>query len=285
MKPTILLVLWASLAAAAPAISAPKFPRSATNPNGIAVSEESSLASPLIKRDEECALWVEIIHTIGRTQDNCNDFAIAITGGVAFIYLIAIREPGSKGERRDGNSTSSMGAPLIDFLLDSFAANGDSFESMTVMSSILKRDDSVKSVSEQVSIAGWNFQGTVLDAVAAEFGDGDGHIYVTPTLLNATGLTKRHDRPGFKISYTTRQASLLTRDHQIEMSQSFGTNWNYNANTYAMQDWIGLSKTDHNAIFYIRIIPENNGYGKECEMFVVEWPASCKMDAFATVLA
>lgn len=202
----------------------------------------------------------------GRTQDNCNDFAIANTGGVYAVYAIANRgQSGSKAERRDGNSTTSIEVPLVEFLLDVFAANGDSYESITAMPTISKREDGVKSISDQVSVKGWNFNGTMMDAVFAEFGQGEGHVFVTPTPSNVTGLVKRHDGPGFKISYTTRLHTLLTNSHQVEMSQSFANNWNYNANTYAMRDWIGFSKTDHNANFYIRIIPENNGYGEEYE--------------------
>ncbi|KAL3428455.1 hypothetical protein PVAG01_01964 [Phlyctema vagabunda] len=293
MKASVFLTIALSAATAIAgdvAVASPKVPRGPSNFNHAVAPFESSPASPLILKREECDVIGLVINAIGtssgivtyvglggvttrsvcillaaaagRQATLCNDFAIAITGSVTGIYLVATRDTsGTKDAKRDEFENDS----LSNFLIESLSSRGDAFESITPMPIVSKRQEGVKTVISQASVKGWNFQGTLLDAVFAEFGDGEGHIYVSPTPANTTSLTKRHDGAGFKVNYTTRQHSLLTQAHQVQMAQAFGDSWNYRANTEAMVDYFGLAKTDHNANFYMRIIPENNGYGENYE--------------------
>ena len=40
-----------------------------------------------------------------------------------------------------------------------------------------------------------------MDAIVTAYTDGTGHVFGTPTPVNGTSLTKRHDSLGFKINY------------------------------------------------------------------------------------
>ena len=99
-----------------------------------------------------------------------------------------------------------------------------------------------------------------------DFGNGDGHVYLPLGGNDANqGLEKRSPAPGFKISYTTRMKSLLTRAHQIEMSQRYATYWATLANCCDLHDMMGFVETEHKANFYFRIIPETVGFGLNYE--------------------
>ncbi|KAI9035226.1 uncharacterized protein KD926_004258 [Aspergillus affinis] len=82
-----------------------------------------------------------------------------------------------------------------------------------------------------------------------------------------SGLKKRFDRPGFKISFTTRQGSKLTHAHQKSMALAGAATWAVyadNAN-HKMDDFIGFAETGHSANFYYRIIPELKRFGTNYE--------------------
>jgi hypothetical protein len=83
--------------------------------------------------------------------------------------------------------------------------------------------------------------------------------------VETSGLQKRHDGAGFKISWTSRQRSLLTRAHQDQMSHEIALDWADKATFLGEGDYIGLVKTDHRANFYFRIIPETKGFGLNYE--------------------
>ncbi|TDZ22216.1 hypothetical protein Cob_v004930 [Colletotrichum orbiculare MAFF 240422] len=83
--------------------------------------------------------------------------------------------------------------------------------------------------------------------------------------LASRDLSKRVGAAGFKISYTTRVQSLLTRSHQQEMSGFVASAWAIAAENYRLEDYIGFAETDHSANFYYRIIPELYGFGLNYE--------------------
>jgi hypothetical protein len=83
--------------------------------------------------------------------------------------------------------------------------------------------------------------------------------------VETSGLQKRHNGAGFKISWTSRKRSLLTRAHQDQMSHEIALDWADKATFLGEGDYIGLVKTDHTANFYFRIIPETRGFGLNYE--------------------
>jgi hypothetical protein len=81
----------------------------------------------------------------------------------------------------------------------------------------------------------------------------------------AGGIEKRFDGAGFKIAFTTRKRSLLTNAHQNQMSTAIARQWASRADNTDMGEFFGLVKTDHNANFYHRVIPEVRGFGLNYE--------------------
>jgi hypothetical protein len=81
----------------------------------------------------------------------------------------------------------------------------------------------------------------------------------------ASGLQKRYPSAGFKITWTSRINTRLTRQHQNQMSYAIASDWAGRAAQTDEGDYIGLVKTDHTANFYFRIIPETNGFGLNYE--------------------
>lgn len=80
-----------------------------------------------------------------------------------------------------------------------------------------------------------------------------------------TILQKRYNGAGFKISWTSRISSRLTRQHQYEKSKAIASDWGVRAAVTDEGDYVGLVKTDHTANFYFRIIPELYSFGLNYE--------------------
>ncbi|KAE8387086.1 hypothetical protein BDV23DRAFT_186659 [Aspergillus alliaceus] len=68
---------------------------------------------------------------------------------------------------------------------------------------------------------------------------------------------------GFKISFTTRQGSALTKDEQDQMANDIARDWS--ERVFQATEYIGLVKDGHKADFYYRIIPELQGFGLNYE--------------------
>ena len=194
------------------------------------------------------------------SDEVCNRRSAAIAAAIAAIFTASEQYYGSKATKRSNETIS-----LAEYLADAFIDNGEPFESINTLapSGATKRDS--KSISDQASVKGLQINGTTIDAIIADFGDGDGHLFLTEPPANTTSNTKRHDGAGFKLSYTTRISSLLPRARQIQMSQDIATSWAYYAGEYDISEWIGFQETGHAANFYLRIIPEDDGYGEEYE--------------------
>lgn len=82
---------------------------------------------------------------------------------------------------------------------------------------------------------------------------------------NPSDLSKRtgFGHEGFKISFTTRQPTALTKSQQDDMANSIARDRSYRV--FAASDYIGLVKDGHKADFYYRIIPEVRGFGLNYE--------------------
>lgn len=74
------------------------------------------------------------------------------------------------------------------------------------------------------------------------------------------GPAKRSEDPGLKIAYSTNIQSQLSRSEQREMAGYLAYSWYKHAEADPMSDFIGLVKTDHDANFYFRVIPEPGGF-------------------------
>ncbi|THC89046.1 hypothetical protein EYZ11_011503 [Aspergillus tanneri] len=80
-------------------------------------------------------------------------------------------------------------------------------------------------------------------------------------------LNKRFDKPGFKISFATRERLKLTQAHQKSMALAGAATWAVYADnvSHKMNKFIGFAETEHAANFYYRIISEIRGFGTNYE--------------------
>lgn len=197
---------------------------------------------------------------------NCDELARAIASAILSIAFIGGRASGaySLGKREE--------VSLAEYLNAVMSADGEIFDAIDDVSNSLatRSENSTESAREVVSVRNWSYEGTPVSFDIHDFGDGNGHIAlpIEHVGVNSTNLAKRGNghAPGFKISYTTRMESKLTRSHRADMANALSSDWasRANANTL-LSNYIGLWKTDHNANFYFRIIPETVEFGTNYE--------------------
>lgn len=196
---------------------------------------------------------------------NCSDLAMAIASLFVSIAFIGGRASGaySLGKREDQS--------LAGYLEAAMNADGEIFDAIEDLTHTLAaRDNATSGAKEMASIRNWVYEGTPVSFDIHDFGDGNGHIILPLENIgvNATNLAKRGDghAPGFKLSYTTRLESQLTRSHRADMANALANDWASRANGNSrLSNYIGLWKTDHNANFYFRIIPESVDFGMNYE--------------------
>lgn len=196
------------------------------------------------------------------------------------IFVFASYAHGAVGEGRAGEQSSQesgsvkrsslidlsgLGSALID---DGYSF--DSVEHVDVAALNLNKRDSSDPVLTHRSIFRnlTTEDGSPSSDVAFNYFDnGDVNMDIAGDMgtLETSGLRKRYNGPGFKISWTSRKRSLLTRAHQNQMSYEIARDWADKAAFTGEGDYIGLVKTDHTANFYFRIIPETRGFGLNYE--------------------
>lgn len=174
--------------------------------------------------------------------------------------------------RRDTPTDMSI-ADGLKYALQNDGWQFDLLEEVDVASSNLaKRDSDPKMIHRSIARnMTYDDQGSTSDVGFNYFDNGDinldfaGDFGTLPTGSDQSDFQKRFNGAGFKISVTTRVRSRLTRAHQKSMAHSIAVDWESEANSYPMSDYIGLVKTDHTANFYFRIIPELRGFGLNYE--------------------
>lgn len=247
-------------------------------------------SSPLLKRAESCQLLDSVLDRIGTSSEvvvyastgglsalyvckrmhgtNCEELAGAIASAIASLFLILKRTGAISA--RDGKTVES----LVDFLSREFGQDGATFDSIKdATPHVLARYESgERRPIEVASVQGLTSGNQTINLDVYDFGNGDGHIYLPHDAFTkrcddniASRFEKRANAPGFKVSYTTRIQSKLTRAHQIEMSQRLASWWAQRADCCNMHDMIGFVETGHAANFYYRIIPETVNFGLNYE--------------------
>jgi hypothetical protein len=197
--------------------------------------------------------------------ENCNELARAIASIFVSIAFIAGRATGAYSLKREELS-------LAGYLDAAMNADGEVFDAIDDISHTLAvRDDKSTGIAREVaSVRNWYYEGLPVSFDIHDFGDGNGHIVLPLEHVgsNSTNLAKRASghAPGFKVSYTTRMESKLTRAHRIEMANALSSDWASRANRNdKLSNYMGLWKTDHKANFYFRIIPETVNFGLNYE--------------------
>ncbi|KAK5173997.1 uncharacterized protein LTR77_001076 [Saxophila tyrrhenica] len=213
-------------------------------------------------------------HGIGGIGTNdCSSIAL-IVGPVVLSIFVAT---GSGADPAPTQDTEKRSSPLLlaDHVHSTFAGLG--FEHDGVSSVPLAPHDASSThlpMLDHAHVKNFRHGNHTVDLHYADFGSGNGHVRISPpsTSFSSTNPehSKRqgHDGPGFKISFTSRQPSLLTQDHMSQASYAIADDWADRADRNDpenMADYIGFQETDDTANFYYRIIPEGDGYGLEYE--------------------
>lgn len=185
----------------------------------------------------------------------CDELALIMASGIWAVFS-ALHQSGAIGTRDTKN--------LAEFLSAHWEAEGMMFDSISDKSNNLQARyaSSERQPLQIAGVKGLKFGNSSHDMDIFDFGNGDGHVY-----LPIGGQAEKrdgHDGPGFKISYTARLPSQLSKQHKIDMSQALALEWAARAKD-DMHDMIGFVETEHDANFYYRIIPETKGYGLNYE--------------------
>jgi hypothetical protein len=210
---------------------------------------------------------------IGYIQDGLN---------LIFIYqayahgAVGEGSSGEQGSQESGSVKRSPSEGLSDFgsSLKEGGFSFDSVEHIDIATLNLDKRDADPTLTHRSIFRNLTGEhGSSSDVAFNYFDNGDvimDHAGDTGTLTpsgqdETGGLQKRYNGRGFKISWTSRKHSLLTRQHQRQMSYSIARDWAGRAAATDEGDYIGLVKTDHTANFYFRIIPETKGFGLNYE--------------------
>ncbi|KAE9580764.1 hypothetical protein CGCF415_v000634 [Colletotrichum fructicola] len=223
----------------------------------------------------------DLVETVCRLAGgtNCEDWAKAIRLGFLLIYGIAsgtsgaVPETNMKMKREEiGEYSDAMRSYWENTLIDT----GLAFDSVSVLpfdeevAALEKRDDADPKLLARIHFSGLvdSETGKKHEIIANHF-EGNNTVLHLPGLnqeeLASRDLSKRAGAAGFKISYTTRKLSLLTRSHQSEMSGFISAAWALASANNQLEDYIGFASTDHSANFYYRIIPELYSFGLNYE--------------------
>ena len=217
----------------------------------------------------------------------CAQYIGYIQHGLNLIFILATHAHGAVGEGRSGEQSSvengdvKRAAPIelsgFGFALSDGGYSFDSVEHVDVATLKLdKRDDSDPVLTHRSifrSLTGEEAGSPSSDVAFNYFDNGDVIMDYAGDMgtlapdgqVETSGLQKRYAGAGFKISWTSRKRSLLTRAHQNQMSYEIARDWADKAAFLGEGDYIGLVKTDHSANFYFRIIPETKGFGLNYE--------------------
>jgi hypothetical protein len=169
------------------------------------------------------------------------------------------------------NSTLELGA-----MLKSDGYRFDTIEAVSLSALPLEKRDSEPSLKSRTIIRGLvdEESGESSDIAINDFGNDEFDLQygadfeaLSTDDQTTSSLHKRYNGHGIKVPFTTRIRSKLTRAHQRQMSAAIANDWGNKATTagYRMNEYFGLVKTDHQANFYFRIIPEVRGFGLDYE--------------------
>jgi len=262
-------------------------------PRDIETSIKARLAE-LQLRDDSCQTIAGTIDTIGTSSvmviygsfggfsaywvcrrlpvPDCEALALAVATGIMTVFASLGKGGAVAVSRRDGgNHTMHM----VDVFHKYLGDNGIPYHSITDSTEALLplySKDARKPISVTSLHGVKHFNNTAVNLDVYDFGNGEGHIHLPYDMLKERNETDIHSRlakraiaPGFKLSYTARVPSFLTKAHQADMARALARWWANYADKTDLHDMIGFVKADHEANFYYRLIPENSDYGLNYE--------------------
>lgn len=213
--------------------------------------------------------------------NRCEELSYIISDGLLLAYTAAAAYSGSIPEGLPGKRHVDASQDYFQLWETMLSGNDDiSYEHLAPLSissntlPLVRRQDEPLPI-HRFQITGFAVEGSPKhDIIANHYENGDTVLHLPLTGGNSganstegSDLKKRFDKPGFKISFTTRKRSKLTQAHQKSMALAGASTWAVyadNAN-HKMDDFIGFAETEHAANFYYRIIPELRGFGTNYE--------------------
>ncbi|KAE8342106.1 hypothetical protein BDV24DRAFT_150612 [Aspergillus arachidicola] len=215
-----------------------------------------------------------ICRTITHGDPTCDDWAQGIRYALGLIFAIFGKD-GAEPAVRPGEPVRRINArSYLDIATTALKESSLQFASIEAddnLPSIEKRSSDEPSLVERFLIRGLYHSDLGNEATniwVNHYSNGDNILQIAPEDGQQDGnstITRRWDKPGFKIAYTTRKKSPLNEQDALKMAKHISMKWQGMAIGNDISDFIGFVETGHTANFYFRIIPEHKGYGLNYE--------------------
>lgn len=205
---------------------------------------------------------------------NCETLALAVASGFMTVFGTLVASGAIPINVRDeGNHTR----PMLDRIHDYLEEHGIQYQAITNSTEALlplygQGERKPLSVTSLHGVKHFNNTGVNMDFY--DFGNGEGHVHLPYDVYEERNETHIHSRLGkrsspaygFKLSFTTRLQSQLTKSHQADMSTKLASWWAESADEgTGLHDTIGFVETGNVANFYYRLIPETVDFGLNYE--------------------
>ncbi|PIG84697.1 hypothetical protein AARAC_011446 [Aspergillus arachidicola] len=215
-----------------------------------------------------------ICRTITHGDPTCDDWAQGIRYALGLIFAIFGKD-GAEPAVRPGEPVRRINArSYLDIATTALKESSLQFASIEAddnLPSIEKRSSDEPSLVERFLIRGLYHSDLGNEATniwVNHYSNGDNILQIAPEDGQQDGnstITRRWDKPGFKIAYTARKKSPLNEQDALKMAKHISIKWQGMAIGNDISDFIGVVETGHTANFYFRIIPEHKGYGLNYE--------------------
>ncbi|RFU81802.1 hypothetical protein TARUN_393 [Trichoderma arundinaceum] len=201
---------------------------------------------------------------------DCAELSLIIQTALYLIYLTASHYSGAQPETLPGARKRDVHASYVSWWVNVLNDSSNDLIYNDISSlpfdnkEILQRRDGDPALVSRVLLSGLtgsHSPNTKQDIIVNHFADGNTLLHLPIGESYTDKLGKRvPPGSGFKVSYTTRAKSKLSRTHLVEMSSFAAAAWAATSSLYDMTDFIGFAQTDHDANFYYRTIPESRRF-------------------------
>jgi hypothetical protein len=214
-----------------------------------------------------------INHNAGTSQP-CSAYALAVALSVGSI----IQRQQDRATPATGTTTSSrrdLPNAASNIFVDNMIAHGFTWGEIETPA-VTRRDNTSNDVTEYFIIRDVLHPDpsiTPADVHYKEFTNGTGYLHFVHQPANSD-LQKRHEGAGFKYNwlcgyYDGKAANVDIKSLSFQLGASISQNWAYDADYFALDQWIGAVGIDYILVKLIgvgiRIIPELRGFGEEYE--------------------
>ncbi|KAE8154345.1 hypothetical protein BDV25DRAFT_136039 [Aspergillus avenaceus] len=215
-----------------------------------------------------------ICRAITHGDSTCDDWATGIRYSLLLVFALVHKDGAEPAVRGDSPARRSIGGSYLEIASSALGESGLQFASIEAdenLPRVEKRSSDEPDLVERFLIRGLHHAEMGPDPTniwVNHYSNGDNTLQIVPEDDQQDGnstITKRWDKPGFKIAYTTRNKAPLNENQALQMAKHISYKWRTLAIGNDISDFIGFVETGHTANFYFRIIPEHKGYGLNYE--------------------